>query len=254
MAAAHLAAAEPREVGNKYGEVFMKKASQFFSENDQKIVADTVAEAEKQTSGEIIPVIATKSGRYDRAEGLFGFVLALVIFSTCWYFFQGVVEKSVVNDWIQDSSPSLNLIVNLPISIGVLALSYLFGIILASRFPIFAQPFIANQEMREEVEKAAAEAFQKFSLRKTKEATGVLIYISVYERMVRVMGDHGISQKLSQSDWDNVRDSIIQGIKDNKVTDGLTKAILQSGELLSKGFPIQPGDKNELSNQLIVLD
>lgn len=226
----------------------MKKASQLFTEQERKLIEDAVTEAESKTSGEIVPVIATQSGRYDRAEDLFGFFLALIIFGTVWYFFQG--ESSASGNWEQ----GVNLTLNLPISLGILAGSFFLGIILASWLPILRAPFISKKEMQEEVEKAAAEAFQKFRLRRTRDATGVLIYISIYERTVRVMGDDTIAQKLDQNDWNDVCLTVLQGFKEKRVVEGLREAILKCGVLLEKHFAIEPGDANELSNELKIID
>ena len=108
--------------------------------------------------------------------------------------------------------------------------------------------------MKEEVEKAAAEAFQKFRLRRTQSATGVLIYISLYERMVRVMGDDAISAKLEQKDWADVCVIILKGFKEKQVAESFKTAILKCGSLLETHFAIQPGDKDELSNELRIID
>jgi len=108
--------------------------------------------------------------------------------------------------------------------------------------------------MREEVERRAAEAFQKFRVRGTSGATGILIYVSIYERMVRVMGDDSISAKLDQGAWDEVCRIAMDGLKSGQPAQGLKNAIAKSGELLSKHFPIEPGDENELANELRIID
>jgi len=36
--------------------------------------------------------------------------------------------------------------------------------------------------------------------------------------------------------------------------DGFVEAIRRTGDLLAKPFPVQPGDVNELSNELRILD
>ncbi len=41
---------------------------------------------------------------------------------------------------------------------------------------------------------------------------GVLIYLSLFEHRVRVLADDAIQDKVSQSDWEAVRDLIIAGI------------------------------------------
>jgi putative membrane protein len=91
-------------------------------------------------------------------------------------------------------------------------------------------------------------------LRKTQEGTGILIYISLHERMVRILGDDSISAKLTQDDWNGVRDTIIEGIRSKRPADGLKEAILKCGELLAQHFPIRPDDANELSNEIHIVD
>ncbi len=226
----------------------MKKASALFSEQERKLIDDAVAEAESKTSGEIVPVIASQSGRYDRAEDLFGFSLALALLAIVWYFFQAA--KPLEGDWAQ----GVSLVVNLPYAMGILIIGFLLGIVIATWFPVLRHPFISNQEMKEEVEKAAAEAFQKFRLRRTRSATGVLIYISLYERMVRVMGDDAINGKLDQKDWDDICRTIQNGFKEKQVAQSFKTAILKCGVLLETHFAIQPGDENELPNELKIID
>lgn len=226
----------------------MKRASKYFSENDRKRIEAAVQKAESKTSGEIVPVVATQSGRYDRAEDMFGFFLALGGLAVAWYFFQQSVPVS--GDWAQGTT----LVLDLPIVLGILVGGYLFGIILATWMPVLRLPFISKKEMDEEVERAAAEAFQKFRLRRTRNASGVLIYISLYERTVRVLGDDAIAQRVKQEHWDNICQTVIEGIRKNQAADGLDKAIQKCGILLGKLFPVKPGDKDELSNELRFID
>ena len=96
--------------------------------------------------------------------------------------------------------------------------------------------------------------FHRFQVRKTEAGTGILIYVSLYERMVRVQGDDTISAKMDQSDWDAVLDTVIDGLKADRASQGIAQGILKSGELLSHHFPIQPGDVNEIGNDLRIID
>ena len=70
--------------------------------------------------------------------------------------------------------------------------------------------------MNEEVERGAAEAFHRFRVRTTNEGTGVLIYVSLFEHRVRVIGDDAISRKLGQSDWKEIRDLITNGMRSGR--------------------------------------
>jgi putative membrane protein len=84
--------------------------------------------------------------------------------------------------------------------------------------------------------------------------TGVLIYVSLYEHMVRVVGDDAVMEKISREDWEGICRLVVDGMKADNAAQGLTLAIRQSGELLARHFPILPDDHNELSNELILID
>ena len=57
----------------------MANASEFLTQDELKSVEQAVADAEHKTSVEIVPVIASVSGRYDRAEDLAGLWLGTVL-------------------------------------------------------------------------------------------------------------------------------------------------------------------------------
>ena len=84
--------------------------------------------------------------------------------------------------------------------------------------------------------------------------TGVLIYISLYERMVRVVGDDPIAEKLVQTDWDEIRDLVTAGLREDHACAGLVAAIERCGTLCGAHFPPLANAPDELSNELRILD
>lgn len=226
--------------------MFMRQATKLLKDQEVQAIEAVITEAESHTSAELVPVIATVSGRYDRSEDLFGFLFALVVLSGAWYLFQGVGGAEA---W---GLPALTL--SLPIVLALLVVSFLVGATLASKLPGLRLPLIAQAEMRAEVERRARETFQSLNVRGTKSATGVLIYVSLYEHQVVVLGDTAISEKFSQDDWDHIRDAILSGFKSGKACAGLEKGISLCGETLAKHFPIESDDTNELHNSLRLID
>ncbi len=224
----------------------MRKASQFFSEDDRRTIEQAVVAAEASSAAEIIPVVATASGRYDRAEDLVGVVFALVALAAAWLGFQDMGAPG----WTGAHEAALGLVsILLLVFFGFVA-----GAVLATRVPVLRLPFLTRREMQAEVERSAAAAFQQFRVRATAGATGILIYISLYERMVRVVGDDVIAARLGQSDWEEIRDLVIQGIRDGDPARGLVRAVEKCGALCAVHFPSQPRDRNELSNALRIID
>ena len=85
-----------------------------------------------------------------------------------------------------------------------------------------------------------------------KPVTGILLFIAMMERHVVVLADRTIAEKCAPDTWDGIVKSILEDFKAGKMSDGIVKAIGQCGEILSKHFPIKPGDTNELRNQLVI--
>ena len=226
----------------------MARASRLFTDEDKQAIKDAVAQAESTTSGEIVPVVATRSGRYDRAEDIFGIILALIAVAVAWLLFQQA--RPAAGDW--ESGPTLTM--GLWVVLLTFAVAFVVGASLSTLVPALARPFVGKQELQEEVLRSAQQAFFEFRIRGTEGSTGILIYVSLFERMVWVIGDHAISEKLTQPDWDEVKDLVIEGLRNGKPTQGMCSAIARCGELLAAHFPIAPGDVNELSNELKLID
>lgn len=226
----------------------MKKASNYFSDKDKKLIEDAIARAESRTSGEIVPVVASVSGRYDRAEDVFGVLFSLVLLSFIYLFTQDM--QAGAEQWGAEAST----VVTLPWTVAIIFFGFIIGAILATVFPVFRLFFISKAEMYEEVERRAVEAFHQFRIRGTQGATGVLIYISLYEHTVRVLGDEKINDKLNQQDWEEVCALVVAGMKSKQPVDKIVEGIELCGELLAEHFPIKEDDQNELPNTLQLLD
>lgn len=226
----------------------MKYATKLFTKEEIGRIETAIREVEKTTSAEVVPVVASTSGRYDRAEDMFSFLLSLLALGCAWGWLQGMTPS--VEAWSE--IPALRL--NLPIVLTILVATFFLGIALASRFPLLRLPLIAKREMQEEVERRAHETFQRLKIRRTNNATGVLIYVSLYEHMVHVVGDDTINTKLSQDDWKVLCDTIIRGFKSGKPEEGMRNGILRCGELLAQHFPVEPGNRNELFDTLHLID
>jgi putative membrane protein len=226
----------------------MQRASELFTPEDRAAVSRAVAAAEDGTTGEIVPVVATVSGRYDRAEDLCGLAVALVALAVVWLGFQEVrVEDRA---WAPRAVPALGLVWMLV----VVLFGFLAGALVAARVPLLRRAFLREREMREEVERAAAAAFQQLRVRRTAGATGIVLYVSLYERMVRVLGDDAISARLGPADWEAVREAMLARLRAGAPADAMIAGIEAAGALLRKHFPGTPGDAEELHNELRILD
>lgn len=105
---------------------------------------------------------------------------------------------------------------------------------------------------RKEIRNLAEEEFHKLNMHRTRDKTGILLFLLLAERQFYILADEGINTKVEQKTWDNVRDEIQSEFKDGNFGKGLILGIERVGKVLSEHFPIKPDDTNELSNKIVI--
>lgn len=224
----------------------MKRASELFSSADKDRIAAAVRAAEQKTSAEIVPVVATASGRYDRAEDLVGLLTGVLLLALGWL---GCPFFHATGDWGEGGSR-----VGLVAAIVTVIMGFVLGAAVASRLTSLRLFFLSQREMDEEVQRAAQAAFMASRIRNTEGGTGVLLYVSLFEHKVVVLPDDAIGEKLPDLDWNVPCRMIVDGMKRGRPTEALEQAVANCGELLAPEFPRQSDDVDELANELVILD
>jgi putative membrane protein len=172
----------------------MRRASDLFNEQQRKQVEQTVVEAEAKTSCEIVPVVATVSGRYDRPEDMIGLWLAVIAAVAVWLTFPRPASES--GSWD-----------GMPVYVGVFAMvagvvvAFIVGAVAGSRIGWLRRLFTPRQQMLEEVTSRAREIFFDKRVHHTAGATGLLIYVSLFEHRAVVLGDQELLDKLGQNSY-----------------------------------------------------
>ena len=207
-----------------------------FSQSDLDRIAAAVREAEGKTSGEIVPYFVEESDRYHESVWKGGIVFAALAGII-------IVAASLLSTtWI-----GLGPIEIILILLGSTAL----GMILTHFLPFLKRLFAGNDLLEQRVAQRAAQAFIAEEVFETRDRTGILLFLSLLERKVIVVGDSGINAKVHQTEWQDVVDRVIRGINTGRPTDGLIDAIHQCGTLLKlHGVKRRKRDVNELANRL----
>jgi len=207
-----------------------------FTPQELERIKAAVKSAESKISGEVVPVFVEKSGYYSIANyrGAMSFaVLTFLVIIVLDRYFPSVAVYD----------PMLIFTVVL---IGGLAGAVLTHYILPLK------RWMLNQSHLDQATKRRAEnAFLEEEVFNTSQRTGIMIFVSFFEREVIVMADKGINKVVEQKEWDKMVRVIIESVRKGKIVDGLEAAIKQCGDLLlEKGFVISPDDVNELSDDL----
>ncbi|MGA1864982.1 MAG: TPM domain-containing protein [bacterium] len=107
-----------------------------------------------------------------------------------------------------------------------------------------------ERRSRENPYEAAKKIFEKLGMTNTKERNGVLIYISVKDRKIAILGDKGINEKVPDGFWNNILEEIKSKFKERRYCEGVCKGIELTGEKLKVYFPHSKTDINELSDTI----
>jgi putative membrane protein len=119
------------------------------------------------------------------------------------------------------------------------------------RLPRLKRLFISEKEMGHEVREAATIQFFLKGLFRTREETGVLIYLSVFEGNVWVLGDRGVDAAVPSGFWQGVVDEVVAGVKNGRPAAAICAAVGKIRGVLAEKFPAAASDTNELPNLIV---
>ncbi len=212
----------------------------FFSDSDREAIRRATAAAEGRTSGEIVPVAVGACDDYDEAAwktAAVGALLAALVVGLI-HFFGGFWGGAGL------------LWITLPAAGGA-AVGFLAG----RWIPAVRRAMVSADTIDTRVERRARQAFLEEEVFNTRERTGILIFLALFERRVVVLGDSGINRAVDQAEWDHVVAGLVKGIRTGRPGPALVEAIVECGRLLEKhGVEIRPDDIDELADGLRMED
>ncbi len=197
------------------------------SPEDQRRIGDAIHTAEAGTSGEIVCVLSHAASDYAEIPLLWSLLLALALPWPMIEFTHWSVQH---------------------IYLVQLAVFLVVGFALTQqRLRLILVP---RRIMRARAHAAALEQFELRSVSHTAGRTGILIFVSLAERYVRIIADSGIAAKIPQSEWQHIVDGLIEQARAGKVVDGYIGAIAACGAKLAAHFPADPGHQSQLPDRI----
>ena len=94
--------------------------------------------------------------------------------------------------------------------------------------------------------------FERLGMHRTAARNGVLIYVSVEDHKLAVLGDRAIHERVGQAYWDGLVDAVLAHFRQERFRDGLVHAVAEVGAVLRRHFPRRPDDVDELPDRVSV--
>jgi putative membrane protein len=196
------------------------RAKDFVSSAEKEKIRQAVQAAEESGSGDVAVTVVDESDRYREAElagalslaAILSLVLSLVLqHVTIWFY--------------------------IPVAcLLVFPCLYVFRV-----FPHMKLAFVGRKRIEEAVRERAVFAFYQKGVHKTEAETGILIFVSLLERKVWILGDRGIHEKMGSERWKPLADELAAGINGDRPFDALCAVIEKCGRELARHFPEQAG-------------
>jgi putative membrane protein len=201
-----------------------------FTQEDHIAISTAIHAAERRTSGQIVCVFVRSSSDYVHIPLLWASVLALCLPWPLIYLTQWSVQRIFL----------LQIVLFLVVAV----LAYLS---MPLRLALVPRPV-----QRARAHRAVLEQFLLRGITRTKNRTGVLIFVSLAEHYARIIADDGIARKVHHSEWQAAVDALTARMRDDQIAAGFIAAIERCGDVLATHAP-PDGSSNELPDRLYVI-
>ena len=216
------------------------------SPSDMEEVDRALLEAETNSGGRISLVVAAESSSYAFWE-LFYAVLTAFLLSLCM-----LPLSPYINRWIAsifEGNPFVYLsMFNIASEAFIITLLYILY-----NVPLFDRIIIPAGARHHAVSASAMECFARGGAYCTSTHKGILIYVSFFEREVRIVADRGISRVISQDLWNLIADELAESLSRGDVKSGLLHAVERCRELLAENTD-RAAEAEEFPQGLVILD
>ncbi|MEP7124729.1 MAG: hypothetical protein ABJE95_27620 [Byssovorax sp.] len=203
----------------------------FFGNAAKEQAARAVASIEARTSAEIVLAVRPISGHYRHADYLAGMALGFAALLLLLFLPQ---------PFTVDSMP-----------LDVLA-AFTIGAVLSAHAPPLRRLLISRALMDTSVRTAARAAFVDGGIARTRGRTGILVFVSIFERRVEVVGDVAVDpERLGDAYAAAVR-TIEKSLSISLDFAKFLVAVEALGPALETALPRREDDENELSDAMDV--
>lgn len=202
----------------------------FLDDAGSKALSKAIAAVEARSRAEVVVVVRPVAGSYLGEDMILG---NLAGFAGLWYLVHTPWQLAPVLYVLQP-------VLTIAAVVGLLRL-----------LPILRRPFISDARRYAAVHQAAAAEFFHKQVGHTRERTGVLVFVALFEQRVEILADSGITSSVPKSDWREAA-GLLEGVfHDGGGAVELAERIESAlGPRLERWCEPRADDRNELPNDL----
>ena len=220
----------------------------YLSEQQHRLVSDAVGEAERNTSGEIVTVLADRSDGYSDVVLVYAAGMAFTLMSVFAALPRPFLDlwDALVGGWGHNWSTGELASMTIALGLVAFAATWLLLTFDPLRFALVPKPVKAAR-----ARDAAVRHFKVGAESRTHGRTGVLLYLSMREHRAEIVADATIASQVPAEVWGEAMADMLGEIREGRFAEGLAAGIRDVGVVLADRFPRDAEDTNELPDRLI---
>jgi putative membrane protein len=226
------------------------------SASDLTAIEAAVRTAEARTTGEIYCVVTEESSHY--GETALAWAAGVALLGPAVLLLAGV-HVTIPDLFTSWSASDVGAAIESAVRSALIGAIVVQGILFVATAIVVSIPAVRmaltpRTLKRLRVQRRAAEQFTAKNLHLTRERTGVMIYVSLAERMAELIADDGIADHVDAHVWDKAMAALTEGLKRGQPGAGFAAAVGLCGDVLADRFPPGAGDNpNELPDAVVLL-
>ncbi len=200
----------------------------FLEQDTRHKATETIRKIEAETAVEVVVAVRKAAARYWQGSLIFGGMCAAVVAAVMLF-------SPTVYHWLLIVVDTL--------------LTFAVAVGIAHAVPALKRGLTPPATKRALVDACAKRVFQELGIAGTKDATGLLVMVTLLEREVVVLPDSGVPVEMMSERYSEAVQAMQQGVShfdENAFLDGM----LALAEPLAQVLPRQPDDENELSDEI----
>jgi putative membrane protein len=203
----------------------------FFGDEAKSGVKRTIEGLERECSAEVVVSVAPSSGNYRSADYLWG-ALAAMALTLVFVFHPHPFDATFF-----------------PLELGV---AFIGAAGVSAYLLPLRRLLTPSSRMRESVAVAAKAKFIDLGVSGTRARTGILVYVSMFERNVAIISDIGIDRAAHAGSFDQAEQRLGHAVRRGDLG-AFTAALAGLGPALIELCPGRHDDVNELPDQPVVV-
>lgn len=220
----------------------------YLSEADHARVSTAVAEAERNSAGEIVTILTDRSDGYADVALAWGILAAfagMTALSILPDFWLGLID-GLTGAWASEWTHREIAGLTVGLGVGLFALTMLAQAWLPLRMALVPRAITARR-----VRARAETCFRIGAERRTTGRTGILIYLSMREHRAEIVADAAIAAEVGPQVWETAMAAMLGHIRNGDIAEGMAAAVENVGRVLALHCPRLDEDRNELPDRLI---